>query len=247
MGKTSLVLDVAMNAARSGHSVGMFSLEMPSKQLFFRMVGSLASLDSQKIRNPRSMTTLDWKEYDYRATELAGLPIYFDDTASLNELEFRSRARRFSHRNKLDLLIIDYVQLMTNSRARGDDVQDIGKISMAINALKKELDIPIIVLSQLSRAVESRPNKRPMMQDLRQSGQIEQDADTITFIYRDEYYDQHSEDKSVAELIIAKQRNGPIGTVKVQFDGRFIRFRNLAKGENYGLPEVSSYSHTSVN
>jgi replicative DNA helicase len=232
MGKTSFAMNIAENVALQGGIVGVFSMEMGGAQLAMRILGSVARIDMHRLRTGK----LSDQEFGQLATAIERLDpskIHIDETAALNPLELRARARRL-HRmyGKLDLIVIDYIQLMSSSRGNGENrATEISEISRSLKALAKELDVPVVALSQLNRGLEQRTNKRPMMSDLRESGAIEQDADVILFIYRDEVYDPESKDKGTAEIIIGKQRNGPIGTVRLTFLGQYTKFENFAGGQ----------------
>ncbi len=232
MGKTALGLNIILNAAlKGGAAVGIFSLEMSAIQLVTRMLCSEARVDMSRVRNGQ-LTERDFQRLADTAGRMSEAKIFIDDNADMSVMELRSRARRLKQEHGLDLLLIDYLQLMSagNPRHQGENrQQEISAISRGLKALARELDIPVLVLSQLSRAVESRPNKRPMLSDLRESGAIEQDADLVMFIYRDEYYDPHSEKHGIAEIIIGKQRNGPTGSLEVQFHNAHVRFNDLAR------------------
>jgi replicative DNA helicase len=231
MGKTALALSMALNAAlRDGVSVGIFSLEMSAVQLVTRMLCSEARVDMSRVRNGQ-LSDRDFQRLADTAGRMSDARIFIDDNADLTVMELRSRARRLTAEHDLGLLVIDYLQLMSaGTRSTSENrQQEISAISRGLKALARELDIPVLVLSQLSRAVESRPNKRPMLSDLRESGAIEQDADLVMFIYRDEYYDQQSEKHGIAEVIIGKQRNGPTGTTELQFHNAHVRFNDLAR------------------
>jgi replicative DNA helicase len=234
MGKTSFALNIAEHAAlSSGLPVGVFSMEMAATQLVMRMIGSVGKLDQHKLRTGR-LHDDDWQRLTHTVGKLNEAPIHIDETAALNPLELRARARRL-HRQykKLGLIVIDYIQLMSASGTGENRATEISEISRSLKALAKELDAPVIALSQLNRSLEQRPNRRPVMSDLRESGAIEQDADVILFIYRDEVYNPDTADKGVAEIIIGKQRNGPIGTVRLAFLGEYTRFDNLADPSRY--------------
>ena len=231
MGKTAFALTVGQNVAlRSKHAVAIFSLEMPGIQLVTRMLCSEARIDMSRLRQG-DLNDRDFARLVDAAGRVAEAPIYIDDSPDLNLLELRARARRLQSKHPLGLIIIDYLQLMSGSlsgRNGENRQQEIAAISRGLKSLARELEMPIIALSQLSRAVEARPNKRPMLSDLRESGSIEQDADLVMFIYRDEYYNAHSEKAGIAELIIGKQRNGPTGMVELQFHAQHVRFNDLA-------------------
>ncbi len=232
MGKTALALTIAQNAAiRYGKSVGVFSLEMSGIQLVMRMLCSEARIDMARLRG-RQPSDRDFLRMTDAANLMSQSKIFIDDHSDLTIMELRSRARRLMAEKDLDLLVIDYLQLMSGGGRFGggeNRQQEISTISRGLKVLARELDIPVLVLSQLSRAVESRTDKRPMLSDLRESGAIEQDADLVMFIYRDEYYDKQSEKQGIAEIIIGKQRNGPVGKVELQFHDAHVRFNDLAK------------------
>ncbi len=232
MGKTAFALTIGQNVAlREGKTVGIFNLEMSAVQLVTRMLCSEARVDMSRVRNGQ-LSERDFQRLADTAGKISEANIFIDDAADMTVMELRSRARRLMAEHDLGLIIIDYLQLMSGSGRGGlgeNRQQEISTISRGLKLLARELDIPVIVLSQLSRAVESRPNKRPMLSDLRESGAIEQDADLVMFIYRDEYYDPHSEKQGIAEIIIGKQRNGPVGTVELQFHNAHVRFNDLAK------------------
>jgi len=229
MGKTSFAMNVAINACRARNAaVAVFSLEMPKEQLARRLLCSEAGVDSNKLRTGRLLRE-DWALLTRAAGELSELPIWMDDTPGITLMEVRSKARRFKSQNDLQLIVIDYLQLMKAGIKTDSREQEISEISRSLKSLAKELKIPVIALSQLNRGVESRGNKdkRPQLSDLRESGAIEQDADTILFIYRDEVYNPDSQDKGIAEIIIGKQRAGPTGTVRCRFVREHTRFENL--------------------
>ena len=231
---TSFAMNVAEHAAlHSGLPVGVFSMEMAGTQLVMRMLGSVGKLDQHKLRTGR-LHDEDWTRLTHAVGKLNDAPIHVDETPALNPLELRARARRL-HRQykKLGLIVIDYLQLMSSATQGENRATEISEISRSMKALAKELGCPVIALSQLNRSLEQRPNKRPVMSDLRESGAIEQDADLILFIYRDEVYNPETADKGIAEVIIGKQRNGPIGTVRLAFLGEYTRFENLANPGRY--------------
>ena len=234
MGKTSLALNIAEHAALgSGLPVGVFSMEMAATQLVMRMIGSVGKLDQHKLRTGR-LHDDDWARLTTTVGKLNDAPIHIDETAALNPLELRARARRL-HRQykKLGMIVVDYLQLMSASTSGENRATELSEISRSMKSLAKELECPVVALSQLNRSLEQRPNRRPVMSDLRESGALEQDADVILFIYRDEVYNPDTVDKGVAEVIISKQRNGPIGTVKLAFLGEYTRFENLADPTRY--------------
>ncbi|HET9113081.1 MAG TPA: replicative DNA helicase, partial [Burkholderiales bacterium] len=231
MGKTAFSINMGENIAiDSGLPVAIFSMEMGGAQLVMRMLGSIGRLDQHKVRTGQLQDD-DWQKLTYAVGKLNDAPIFIDETPALNALELRARSRRL-HRQcgKLGLIIIDYLQLMSSVTSGENRATEISEISRSLKALAKELNVPIVALSQLNRSLEQRPNKRPVMSDLRESGAIEQDADVILFIYRDEVYNPDSQDKGSAEIIIGKQRNGPIGMVRLTFLGEHTRFENYASG-----------------
>jgi replicative DNA helicase len=238
MGKTAFSLNIAENVALdSNYPVAVFSMEMGAAQLAMRMIGSVGRLDQHRMRTGR-LEDEDWVRLTTALGKLNDAPIYIDESAGLNALEVRARSRRLHRQHgKLGLIVIDYLQLMSAIRPGENRATEISEISRALKALAKELDVPVIALSQLNRGLEQRPNKRPVMSDLRESGAIEQDADVILFIYRDQVYNPDSPDKGTAEIIIGKQRNGPIGTVRLTFLGEHTRFENFAGGNAFGSDE----------
>jgi replicative DNA helicase len=234
MGKTALALNFAQFiAVDNGLPVAIFSMEMSSTQLAQRMLGSIARVDQHKMRTGR-LNDNEWSTLSDAMGKLHETPIYIDETGALTALEVRARARRLKRQySKLGLIVIDYLQLMSASTQGENRATEISEISRSLKAMAKELDVPVVALSQLNRALEQRPNKRPQMADLRESGAIEQDADVILAIYRDEVYNPETPDKGTAEVIILKQRNGPIGTVKLTFLGQFTRFENYAGPDSF--------------
>ncbi|MDR2876353.1 MAG: replicative DNA helicase [Methylobacillus sp.] len=238
MGKTALSLNIAEDVAlQSGLPVAVFSMEMGAAQLAMRMIGSVGRIDAHRMRTGR-LDDEDWERLTVALGKLNDAPIFIDESAGLNALEVRARARRLHRQQgKLGLIVVDYLQLMTAIRPGENRATEISEISRSLKALAKELDVPVVALSQLNRGLEQRPNKRPVMSDLRESGAIEQDADLILFIYRDEVYNPDSPEKGTAEIIIGKQRNGPIGTVRLTFLGEHTRFENFAGGNAYGADE----------
>jgi len=229
MGKTSLVLNMAQYVGTSKSdplTVGFFSLEMSKEQLFLRMLTSEAGIDSHRLRTG-FLGERDWPRLTEALQTLTQAKIFIDDTASIGVLEMRAKARRLKQEHGLNLIIIDYIQLM-QGRGRFDNrVNELASISRGLKGLAKELNVPVVVLSQLSRAPEGRPNKRPQLSDLRESGALEQDADVVIMIFREDMYEATEENQGVAELIIAKQRNGPTGSVKLAFIREYTRFENL--------------------
>jgi len=230
MGKTSLALNIGEHVAlNTKMPVAVFSMEMGATQLALRMIGSVGRLDQHKLRTGR-LAAEDWEKLSAALGRLSEAPILIDDTPALNAIEVRSRARRLAKTyGKLGLVIVDYLQLMQASSQGENRATEISEISRAMKSLAKELKVPVVALSQLNRSLEQRPNKRPVMSDLRESGAIEQDADVILFIYRDEVYNPDTQDKGLAEIIVGKQRNGPIGTVRLTFLGEYTRFENAAQ------------------
>ncbi|MCP4376380.1 MAG: replicative DNA helicase, partial [bacterium] len=233
MGKTSFAMNLAENAVMgTENSVAVFSMEMPGEQLALRMMSSFGRIDSHNLRTGK-LDDQDWPRLISSVNMLSKARLFIDDTPSLSPTEIRARTRRLKREHGLDLVIIDYLQLMQIGGNTENRATEISEISRSLKALAKELNVPVIALSQLNRSVEQRPDKRPVMSDLRESGGIEQDADVILFIYRDEVYNPESNDKGTAEILIRKQRNGPIGMVRLAFLGQYTRFENLAY-EDYG-------------
>ena len=236
MGKTTFAMNLCENAAMaSDKPVLVFSLEMPAEQIMMRMIASLARVDQTKIRTGQNLDETEWS----KIASVFGMfkqknNLYIDDSSGLTPTELRSRARRVYRENRgLSMIMVDYLQLMRVPGFSDNRTLEIAEISRSLKALAKELEVPVIALSQLNRTLEQRADKRPVNSDLRESGSIEQDADLIMFIYRDEVYNDNSEDKGVAEIIIGKQRNGPIGRVRFAFNGQFSRFDNLAEQREY--------------
>jgi len=233
MGKTALCLTIAQNAATlENATVAVFSLEMSKEQLVMRMLASEARIDAHRFRTGHLMRE-EWTRLAGGIESLSRAKIFIDDTAGLSVLEMRAKARRLAAEQKrLDLIVVDYLQLMTVGGRRTESrQQEVSQISRELKALAKELNVPVVALSQLSRAPEARNPPKPLMSDLRESGSIEQDADVVAFIYREDYYQETDENKGMAELIIAKQRNGPIGTVRLAFLKEFTRFENYYGGD----------------
>ncbi len=223
---TTFAMNIAENAAMKGDTpVAVFSMEMPGEALAMRMLSSLGRVELQKIRSGR-LEDDDWPRLTSTMNLLSQAKLFIDDTPGLSPTEMRARARRLKREHGLGLILIDYLQLMQLPGSKENRAQEVSEISRALKSMAKELDVPVIALSQLNRSLEQRPNKRPVMSDLRESGAIEQDADVIIFLYRDEVYNEDSPDKGVAEIIIGKQRNGPVGTVRLTFMGQFTRFEN---------------------
>jgi replicative DNA helicase len=231
MGKTALALSIAQHAGiEDGKAIAIFSLEMSKEQLVMRMLCSTAKVDSKKVRTG-DLGERDFPKIVEAASKIADAPVYIDDTPSLPVAEMRAKCRRLHRQTPLSLVVVDYLQLMRSPAYASSREQEISDISRSLKALAKELSIPVIALSQLNRSLESRTDKRPIMSDLRESGAIEQDADVIMFIYRDEVYNEDSPDKGVAELIISKQRSGPIGIVRSAFIPHLTLFANLDERE----------------
>lgn len=234
MGKTAFSLNIAENVAlQLERPVAVFSMEMGGVQLAMRMLGSVGRLDQHKLRTGR-LDDEDWPKLTHALGKLNDAPIHIDESAALSALEVRARARRlYRQYGGLGLIVVDYLQLMSSSAPGENRATEISEISRALKSLAKELKVPVIALSQLNRSLEQRPNKRPVMSDLRESGAIEQDADVILFIYRDEVYNPETQDKGIAEIIIGKQRNGPIGKVDLTFLGEYTRFESHARMDDY--------------
>ncbi|MGB5334615.1 MAG: replicative DNA helicase, partial [Woeseiaceae bacterium] len=226
MGKTTLALNIAENAAIGAKvPTAVFSMEMPAQQLAFRMISSLGRVDQTHLRTG-NFPDEDWSRINTAVQLMSDAPIYIDDTPSLSPTEIRARARRLHREHGLGLIVIDYLQLMQVEGSKENRATEISEISRGLKALAKELEVPVIALSQLNRSVEQRTDKRPVMSDLRESGAIEQDADLIVFIYREEVYNQDTPRKGIADIAIAKQRNGPIGDFPLTFVGRYTKFEN---------------------
>jgi replicative DNA helicase len=232
MGKTAFALNIAEHVAvQEGLPVLVFSMEMGASQLALRLVGSLGRINQQNLRTGR-LDSGEWERLTDAVERLSQVQLYIDETPALTNSELRARARRMARQfGTLGLIVIDYLQLMSGSSGSDENrATEIGEISRGLKALAKELQCPVMALSQLNRSVETRNDKRPMMSDLRESGAIEQDADVIMFIYRDDYYNKDSKEPGVSEIVIGKQRNGPVGTVKLTFLKPLTRFDNLAPG-----------------
>lgn len=231
MGKTAFSLNIGEHVAvEQGLPVAVFSMEMAGTQLAMRMLGSVGRLDQHRLRTGRLLDE-DWPRLTHAIQRMNDAQLFIDETPALNPMELRARSRRLARQcGQLGLIIIDYLQLMSGSGGGENRATEISEISRSLKGLAKELNCPVIALSQLNRSLEQRPNKRPVMSDLRESGAIEQDADVILFIYRDEVYNPDSQDKGTAEIIIGKQRNGPIGTVRLTFLGQFTKFDNFSGG-----------------
>jgi replicative DNA helicase len=216
--------------------VAVFSLEMSKEQLVQRMLCSEANIDANRLRTGH-LHNNDWTRLSMAMGRLGEADIYIDDSPMVTALEIRAKARRLKAEKKaLGLIVIDYIQLMQGRKATDNRQQEVSEISRGLKTLAREIEVPVIALSQLSRAVEARQNKRPMLSDLRESGSIEQDADLVMFIYRDEYYNQESDRRGEAEIIIAKQRNGPVGTVDLLFQSSITRFLNKARDPQFSAP-----------
>jgi replicative DNA helicase len=236
MGKTAFAINIAEHAAIKGkQSVAVFSMEMPGEQLAMRMMSSLGRIDQHKIRTGK-LDDEDWPRLTSAVSILQESHMFIDDTPALTPQELRARCRRISREHGLDLVVVDYLQLMQVAGTNENRATEISEISRSLKAMAKELSVPVVALSQLNRSLESRTDRRPVMSDLRESGAIEQDADVILFIYRDEVYDEESADRGTAEIIIGKQRNGPIGKVRLAFRGQYTRFENLADDYIHSSP-----------
>ena len=228
MGKTAFTLNIASYVGLHGSRVAFFSLEMSKEQLMQRMLCSEGGIDASRLRTGQLDET-EWNRLVETADKLSRAPVFIDDTAGITVMELRSKARRLKAEHGLDLIIIDYLQLMQGRPSKNGDnrQQEISEISRSLKALARELDVPVIALSQLSRSVESRQVKKPMLSDLRESGSLEQDADIVMFLYREDYYDKDTENKNITEVIIAKHRNGPVDTIQLFFQKEFTKFRDL--------------------
>jgi replicative DNA helicase len=227
MGKTAFAMNLVEHAIlNTDKPVLVFSLEMPAESLIFRMLSSIGRIDQTRLRSGQ-LTEEDWPGFNNAVAKLKDRPLYIDDSAGVSPMEMRARARRLIRdAGPLGMIVVDYLQLMQIKGTTENRVNEISEISRSLKLLAREFQCPVIALSQLNRGLEQRPNKRPVMSDLRESGAIEQDADVIAFIYRDEVYNEDSPDKGIAEVIIGKQRNGPIGSVRLSFLGKFTRFEN---------------------
>ncbi len=226
MGKTALALNIALNVANQGKTVGFFSLEMSSQQLTRRLLANVGMIDGERI-NRVKMTPHDWHKLYEAQQAMENMPLFIDDTPAMTILDVRSKARRLKAKHGLELLVIDYLQLVRPTKRGRSREEEVSEISRGLKATAKELNIPILTLSQLNRKLEDRPNKRPKLSDLRESGAIEQDADIVTFIYRDEVYRKDSPHKGTAEVIVAKNRNGRAGTARLAYREDYLRFGNL--------------------
>ncbi len=236
MGKTAFALNIAEHVAlNTDKAVAIFSLEMPSTQLAMRLIGSVGRIDQHKMRTGQ-LEDEDWERLTYALGRLNEAPIHIDESGGINAMELRARARRLKRQvevqegKQLGLIVVDYLQLMTSVRQTENRATEVSEISRSLKSLAKELNVPLIALSQVNRKIEDRTDKRPVMSDLRESGAIEQDADVILFLYRDEVYNKDTQFKGSAEVIIGKQRNGPIGTIRLTFLGENTRFENYASG-----------------
>lgn len=235
MGKTTLAMNIAEKVAISGRlPVAVFSMEMPGEQIVLRLLSTIGSIDHQRIRTGQ-LQEGDWPRIAQAVSMLSETQLFIDDTPALTPMEIRAKARRLKReQGGLGLIVVDYLQLMQSTGRADNRVAVISEISRSLKSLARELDLPVIALSQLNRNLENRPNKRPLMSDLRESGSIEQDADLIVFIYRDEVYHENSPDKGIAEIIIGKQRNGPVGTIKLTFSGACTQFKDHTAQQVYG-------------
>jgi len=231
MGKTALALDIARNVAKKGIPVGVFSLEMSSQQLIDRLLAAEAHVDSWKLRTGRLSTDDEFRRISDALDTLSKIPLFIDDEASNNIMQMRAMARRMQAEHGLGLLIVDYLGLMVPRQKTDNLVQQMTEISRSLKGLAKELDVPILAISQLSRAVESRHDRRPKLHDLRDSGSIEQDADVVMFIYREDMYNENSDKKNIAEILIEKHRNGPTGKLQLYFNPDKVSFMNIEKGD----------------
>ena len=237
MGKTALALCISRNAAVDyGHRVGLFSLEMSNSQLVERLLTAEAKVDSHLVRTGR-LPKNQWKKLSQAAGPLSDANIYIDDSAGLNIMDLRAKARQLKSEKDIELLIVDYIQLLHSGTKIESRQQEISYISRSLKALAKDLNIPVVAISQLSRAVENRTDHRPIMSDLRESGAIEQDADVILFIYRKYMYSKNEEDKGLGEIIVSKHRNGPTGSMDISFIDRYARFENLSRLESSYIPD----------
>jgi replicative DNA helicase len=227
VGKTSLMLTWALKAAEKNKLTAIFSLEMSGEQLAQRMVSALSNIDAQRLRLG-DLRDDEWPRFVDAVGHLADLPIYIDDTPSLSAIQLRTKCRRLHSEHGMDVLFVDYLQLMTSGTRVENRVQEVSYLSRSLKGLARELDVPVITASQLSRAVEQRQDKRPVLSDLRESGSIEQDADVVMFIYRDEMYHPETEQQNIAEVIVSKHRSGPTGTVQLFFNSRLTQFLDVS-------------------
>ncbi|TLS35154.1 replicative DNA helicase [Pseudalkalibacillus caeni] len=229
VGKTAFALNIAQNVAtKTDENVAIFSLEMGADQLVMRMLCAEGNIDAQRLRTGR-LTPEDWQKLTMAMGSLSNAGIYIDDTPGIRVNDIRAKCRRLKQEKGLGMILIDYMQLIRGNGSTESRQQEVSEISRSLKGIARELEVPVISLSQLSRGVESRQDKRPMMSDIRESGSIEQDADIVAFLYRDDYYDKESEAKNIIEIIIAKQRNGPVGTVELAFVKEFNKFVNLER------------------
>jgi len=237
VGKTAFALNIAQNVAtKTDENVAIFSLEMGADQLVMRMLCAEGNIDAQRLRTG-SLTPEDWGKLTMAMGSLSNSGIYIDDTPGIRVSEIRAKCRRLKQESGLGMVLIDYLQLIQGSGRSDNRQQEVSEISRTLKELARELKVPVIALSQLSRGVEQRQDKRPMMSDIRESGSIEQDADIVAFLYRDDYYDKESENKNIIEIIIAKQRNGPVGTVSLAFVKEYNKFVNLERRfDDEGVP-----------
>ncbi len=239
MGKTAFAMNLVEHSIlHNNDPVLVFSLEMPAESLIFRMISSIGKIDQTKIRTG-DLTEENWPDFNQAVAKLKDTPLYIDDSVGLSPMEIRARARRIAREHgELGMIVVDYLQLMQIKGTKENRVGEISEISRSLKLLAREFDCPVIALSQLNRGLEHRPDKRPVMSDLRESGAIEQDADVIIFIYRDEVYNEDTPEKGIAEINISKQRNGPIGKLRLSFNGKYTRF------ENHAQPRYDdSYTH----
>lgn len=247
MGKTALAINIAHRAGLRGEASLVFSVEMPDEMLMIRMLASMSKIESNQIRKG-FLREADWPRLVNAVSEISQTPIYFDDSPLINPLEMRMRARKAKKEKDIKLIVVDYIQLITPAAKGNNREREIAEISATLKSIARELKIPVIGVSQLNRGVDSRPEKRPLMSDLRESGAIEQDADVIAFIYRDEVYnkDEDNPERGIAEINIAKQRNGPIGMVKTVFNGKYQTFSDLDYRENTARPHTTrgNYGYT---
>lgn len=237
VGKTAFALNVAQNVAtKTDENVAIFSLEMGAEQLVMRMLCAEGNIDAQVLRTG-ALTNEDWKKLTMAMGSLSNAGIFIDDTPGIRVTEIRAKCRRLKQEYGLGMILIDYLQLIQGSGGKGENrQQEVSEISRSLKALARELQVPVIALSQLSRGVEQRQDKRPMMSDLRESGSIEQDADIVSFLYREDYYDKETENQNMIEIIIAKQRNGPTGTVTLAFVKEFNKFVNIDWSQHSAPP-----------
>jgi replicative DNA helicase len=237
VGKTAFALNISQNVAtRADENVAIFSLEMGAEQLVMRMLCAEGNVDAQRLRTGQ-LEDEDWGKLSLAMSSLSQAGIYIDDTPGIRVNDIRAKCRRLKQEHGLGMIMIDYLQLIQgNGRSSDNRQQEVSEISRSLKSLARELEVPVIALSQLSRGVESRQDKRPMMSDIRESGAIEQDADIVAFLYRDDYYNKETEDANTIEIIIAKQRNGPTGTVKLAFRKEFNKFVDLEPNNSYAPP-----------